>query len=196
MFKSGYMLYGVVALSFHKILQTEKKRIFRIVLIITSILITQIANSQEYRLNVGLGLPDLIHFGGYFQYSQNNEIGVQFGSIISEHNIIASTFEHRVNIDKSTKYENLNTWFLGQRLTYHYEKGQDYSWHFVFPNLSFGRNHYLSDKFGFSWDAGLLFVLMNKKINNKTGLQFENDEAENHPTFFPSLRIQFFRRFG
>ena len=164
-------------------------------LIFVFLITIQLARAQDFKVTAGAGFPDLIHIGGLYELTNSNEVGIQLGTISSINKLLTPTIEHRLYYRKSKKYENLNTGFFGQRLTYSYERSNEYNWHSIFLNLSVGRNYYFTENFGFTWDVGIFFWLMDKQFDNSTGLEVEDDSPPNIPNVLPNLRIQFFRRF-
>ena len=167
----------------------------QIKMIFALVFAVQLASAQDFKLTTGAGFPDLIHIGGAYQLTEINEIAIQIGSAFTSDTWITPTLEHRFYYKKSKKYESLNSWFFGQRVTYSYERSNDYNWHSIFMNLSIGRNYYFTQNFGFTWDAGIFLWLLDKQFDNSTGLEVDDDSPPNIPNILPNLRIQFFRRF-
>lgn len=165
---------------------------FKLIFII--LLTSQLVKAQDLKVTSGVGFPDLIHIGGAYQITKTNEVAIQLGTIFTTNTLLTPSLEHRFYYRKSKKYESLNSWFFGQRLTYYYERSNEYNWHSIYLNLSIGRNYYFSENFGFSWDAGIFFGLTNKQFNNSNGSEVEDDSPPNVPNVFPDLRIQLFRR--
>lgn len=150
--------------------------------------------SQELKIVGGIGLPDLLHVGIGASVSNKNEIGFYVGTIFTENTLLASTLEHRLYFKKSRKYQNLNTWFFGQRLTYSHEKSEEYKWNTIFLNLSIGRNIYFSERSGMSFDTGILAIIFDKQFSVFDDSEVITDAPVSGSRIFANLRIQFFYR--
>ncbi|MEL7148588.1 MAG: hypothetical protein AAFO69_19595 [Bacteroidota bacterium] len=155
---------------------------------------SQLANAQSFKLITGAGLPDFVHVGGAYQISPKNEIATHLGTFFIDNKTLASTLEHRLYYRKSTKFTDLNSWFFGQRITYYYEKSNEYNWHSLLITLSVGKNYYFTEDLGWSWDAGLFYEAIHKQFRNTTGEAIEDDSPPSIPPLLPSLRIQLFWR--
>ncbi len=149
--------------------------------------------SQDLKIHLGAGIPDLIHLEVSSSISKKSEIGLQIGTILFyENTVFVPTIEHRFYFKESKKHQNLNTWFFGQRGTYYYEKSDAYRWKTVFFNLSIGRNMYINKNFGISLDGGLFATIYNKQFNVSDGQEVDNDCSNCNHYILPNLRLQLF----
>lgn len=149
--------------------------------------------TQDIKVTSGVGLPDLAHVGIGVSVSDRNEVGFQLGTFFIENTLLTPTLEHRLYFRKSRRYQSLNTWFFGQRITYYFEESDENKWKMVFLNLSIGRNMYFSKRFGISCDGGILFIPYDRQFSVSDGSGTPDDSSGNFPVFV-NLRMQFFYR--
>ena len=157
-----------------------------------------IARSQHlpWKATIGVGFIDLIHVGTCYAISHKNELSVQLGSVFidNDNSLWVPAIEHKLFLEKSTKYEDLNTWYFGQKLIHYYEKSDVYKWNTLFVNAYAGRDFNFSEKLGLSLDAGLLLKTLDRQTRVSDGSEVENDEPD-RDMIMPSIRLQLFHRF-
>jgi hypothetical protein len=164
-------------------------------IIIALLLYPFLGISQDLKMYVGAGIPDLLHAEVSISISEKNEIGLQIGTGFSDNILLTPTLEHRFYFKESKKFQELKTWFFAQRVTFLYEKSDEYRWNTVFLNFSIGRNVNINRKLGISFDGGLLATLYDKQFKTADGSEVIDDSPTFNPGIFPNLRIQFFYKF-
>ena len=163
-------------------------------LIVLLFLCPSLAVTQDLKLSLGAGIPDLLHAGISTSISDKNEIGFQIGTIPIENLLLTPTLEHRLYFKKSKEHKTLNTWFFGQRVSFYYERSDEYRWTMVFLNVSVGRNMYLGEKMGISLDTGIVATLHDQQHRISDGSEVEDDSPTTGAGIFPNIRVQFFYR--
>lgn len=167
----------------------KKAGIFIILTVIVNQLLAQ-SESDNWRVNAGLGITDLLHFGVHRQVSKHNAIGIEIGSVFlgSENWLI--TLDHEYYFGKSVKKDKLETWYLGQRLNYLYERDLYNEWQTVYANLAIGRYFNLTRRFGIKFDLGVFLLI--KQFHKELEPSIVIGDT---PAVLPNARMQFFYRF-
>lgn len=179
----------------------------KVKIFVTFLFISTAASSQSFRLNAGVGFPDLPHIGFAYESDSSHEFGIQFGYIptsSSSNGVFTGTIDLKIALTQSKKYHSLSSWFFGIRPSYYYENTERHIYQLSSMNFSLGKHIYFSEKYGLSIDVGMLYWLNRsretKEVSspNVTGSFDDDDEPyprADDPDILPNFRIQFFRRF-
>lgn len=153
--------------------------------------------SQDFKIISGFGIPDYLYVGGGISITKSNEIlltaGYAYKEVINTTPILSLSLGHRLYLKNNHDSTAQQTWFFGQKIYYIHRMNIRFNVNYVFANLSFGRNHYFTKNFGFYWNSGLLFVLLEKKVDTNTNRSV-SEHYEPLPKVYPSLQIGLFLR--
>lgn len=147
-------------------------RSFNSALSVVLVLLSINVSGQEIKITLGYGSAEFLHVGGNIALYQKSEILLTGGHSFEFWNsssVFSLTMGHRWYLNKKRE-SNQNKWFFGQKLSYLHQRRDTYNRNVWFSALCFGRNHFLTRSFGFSWDAGVIYVIREKKVDTNTDL--------------------------
>jgi len=151
------------------------------------------AQTNNWRINLGVGFPEFTHIGVGYKFADKHLASFNYGFLPGfETTFSIFTAEHSYFLSPSKKFDRLKTWYFGQKITYYRETNTSKRFEYVFLGLDFGRQFNFSKTFGFCFDLGVAYSIIDEESFLDSSKGELNQEA---PTrIFPNANIQLFYR--
>jgi hypothetical protein len=154
-------------------------RILFLVLVTQSVL----AQSDNWRVVVGSGLPEFTYIGAGYKLTDQRLVSLTFGTAFpSESKVSSFTLKHAFLFKSSNKFDNLKTWFFGQKVNYLRKRPNNFKDDYAFIGLDIGRQFNISKKLGVAFDVGIVYLLLQPEDRDPTDI-------------LPTANLQLFYRF-
>jgi hypothetical protein len=128
---------------------------------------TNYANSQtkNWRISVGVGFPEYLNIGIGKKINSKQLIEFSYGTYPKIDNIYSLTLEHYLFLSDSKTYDNLKTWYFGQKANF-IREGVKFPRDLYILGADLGRQFNLSNRIGFLFDLGVAYIYERKKSLN------------------------------
>ena len=171
------------------------KQVFTLFLFLHIICCNHAASAQkqhDFTLETGFGIPQLLHVGASYRFSENNAFHFSYGRINPEKKLFHTSLEHRWFISSTNSNINRRNVYFGQFLSYGKSEDEEEIVQRYSVGLNFGFTVALWKSLGINMDLGAMYLGYKNEL--KAPADFENDE-EAPPPILPTGKVQLHYRF-
>jgi hypothetical protein len=108
--------------------------------------------------------------------------------------LFSSSVGYKYLFGEAKKVETRHPWFVSTRLNLNFQETGSTQYYLLLWQVGIGRDHYISEHFGFSWEAGPVYSLLEREYLFTDLTIIESREVISD--FLPGFRVQFFYFIG